>query len=25
LWWRYGPILVLIQFLVLIAWEGLVA
>lgn len=25
LWWRYGTILVLIQFLVLIAWEGLVA
>lgn len=25
LWWRYGTILVLIQFLALIAWEGLVA
>ena len=25
LWWRYGAILGLVQFLVLIAWEGLVA
>jgi len=25
LWWRYGAILVLLQFLVLIVWEGLVA
>jgi len=25
LWWRYGALLVLVQFLALILWEGVIA